>query len=667
MNRCLITGATGFLGQYLVEALLAKDQELTLLVRNPESMLLKTLLERWEGTNTRSSIKLLRFDLMKDDLALDDKCLLNGYDHVYHLAAIYDLSSCESDMLEANVEGTRRLLARLKKDEFKGCFHFVSSIAVAGNYSGYFDESMFDEGQTHSHAYHLSKFESEKVIREYKLLNNFSVRIYRPSAIVGHSVTGHIDKIDGPYYLFLIVSFLKRWLPGKVPLALPKTKVVLDTVPVDYVVKSLVCLSQLSESDLPQGQFCFHLSDPSTPPLTDMFSKLLSASDGPTVGLTIPIDQVSKFMFAKQFKMVWSLQAINIFKREMLKNLKIPEHVFEALMPTLKFDAKNTLRLLEAHSITPPKLNAYIDVLWEYYNKNLDPQKHRLHSAKKIFKNKRVLITGGSSGIGYESAKLAYTLGAKVILVARDPEKLENCKNEIKALGLGLGEIDTYSCDLSDLSACDDLVHMIESNYGSVDILFSNAGRSIRRSISKSQGRFHDLERTMQLNYFGASRLILGLLPSMLKQGGGQVVHSSSMGTIAATPRFGPYMASKIALDTLMDSMAAEFANQNITFSVIKFPLVQTPMVAPTAEFKKSKLTSPEQAAMMFVDAVIDQSRVQVPATGKLLSFASFISPNIMTQLYNYAYQVWPDDPEDFPEMSFDRVLMKYFMPHSPL
>jgi short-subunit dehydrogenase len=667
MNRCLITGATGFLGQYLVEALLEQNKELTLLVRQPESAQLKELLKRWECKERKSSIKLLAFDLAEEDLGLDEGERLNQYDHVYHLAAIYDLASSETDVLNANVEGTRRLLTRLCEDKFKGCFHFISSIAVAGNYAGKFDEFMFDEGQSHNHVYHLSKFESEKIVREFKQLERFSVRIYRPSAIVGDSKTGAIDKVDGLYYLFLVVSFLKRWLPSKVPLLLPKTKVVLDVVSVDYVVKSLVCLSLLKESDLPEGLFCFHLSDPSTPSLSEVFDKLLKVSDGPSVGLTVPVDQVSRFVFAKQFKMVRSLQAIHILKKEILRSLNIPADIFKALMPELRFEAKNTLSLLDKHAIMPPKFDAYVEVLWDYYNKNLDPQKHRLTYAKKIFKNKRVLITGGSSGIGFESAKIAYSLGARVILVARDESKLKQCESTIKAQGENLGEIETYSCDLSDLLACDELVRYVESKYGTVDILYSNAGRSIRRSISKSQGRFHDLERTMQLNYFGAARLILGLLPGMLKQGGGQVVHSSSMGTLSATPRFGPYMASKIALDTLMDSMAAEFANQNIIFSVIKFPLVQTPMVAPTAEFKKSKLIAPEQAAMMFVDAVVDQSRLKVPMAGKLLSFASFLSPNIMTQLYSYGFQVWPDSPEEFPEMSFDRTLMKYFIPHSPL
>ena len=343
------------------------------------------------------------------------------------------------------------------------------------------------------------------------------------------------------------------------------------------------------------------------------------------------------------------------------------DSIFDALMPELEFKATRTLDILNKNNIQPPKFKDYVESFWEFYNKNLDPQKNRMQLAKQAFQNKRVLITGGSSGIGYESAKIVYQLGAEVILVARDIEKLKQCEATIKRLDTRGGEIHIYACDLTNEDECHNLLDYIERTVNSVDILFSNAGRSIRRSISKSAGRFHDLERTMKLNYFGSARLILGLIPSMEKQGGGHILHSSSMGTISATPRFGPYMASKIALDTLMDSMAAEFAHKDIVFSSIKFPLVKTAMVAPTKAFKSARLTSPEKAAMMFVDAVIDKSRVKVSSSGRLLSVATLLSPNLMTQLYNYGYQVWPDNPEDFPEMGLDRMLMKYFIPHSPL
>lgn len=667
MTRCLITGATGFLGRYLVEALLKKGYELTLLVRDPDRFSASKRMKRWSEIGILDSIKLIKYNLISANLDLPDDVCLGGYDHVFHLAAVYDLASSKSEMLEANVEGTSRLLSRLKCNGFKGAFHFISSIAVAGDYEGVFDESMFDVGQKHRHAYHLSKFLSEQRVREFVSSAGFSIRIYRPSAVIGHSKTGQIDKLDGPYYLFEVFSRIKQWLPSALPMALPKTSAKLDLVPVDFVIDGLLALSELPVNDAANDLLCFHLTDPTSPSLTGLLKAVLEEADGVKPGLLIPIDFLSSLGLGKQIGFLSNLQALQVVKKESLRALGVPDTAFEALMPNLIFESAKTLEQLKELGVNAPQFRDYIRPIWAYYTANLDPIRNRERLAIKAFKNKRVIITGGSSGIGYESARLAYSYGAYVILVARDEAKLKACEAEIKSDFGNSGTIETITCDISELEACDAFVKEILARYGTIDILFSNAGRSIRRSIAQSEGRFHDLERTMQLNYFGAARLILGILPSMVKAGAGQIVHSSSMGTLSATPRFGPYMASKIALDTLMDSMAAEFANQNVIFSSIKFPLVQTPMVAPTAEFKQSKLTSPKQAANMFVDTIIDRSRIKVPFTGKLLSFASFVSPNFITQLYNYGFKVWPDHPQDYPEMGLDRAIMKYFLPHSPL
>lgn len=668
MKRILVTGASGFLGEHLVSELCKEtDVQISLLLRNTKSPSILKKVTHWNDRCDFSSVSLISYDLLVDDLQLSPDISFKDYDHVFHLAAVYDLASTVSEMNEANVLGTNRLLRRLEVDEFAGVFHFVSSIAVAGDFKGKFDETMFDEGQRHQHPYHRSKFESEKLVRQFKEEKGVDVRIYRPSSIVGHSETGYINKLDGPYYGFMLISLLKRWIPAKVPLVLPKTKISLDIVPVDYVAKAIACIGMLPASEIPSGQYCFHLSDPKTPSISEVFTQVLAEADGPGIGFLMPIDPITKLLSSGQFKMLEKIQAIKLMKRELFKALDIPETVLEALMPGLKFQADNTLKLLARYDIAAPAFKDYVATLWHFYQQNLDPQKHRLEMAKKKLRHKKILITGGSSGIGFESAKLVYSLGAEVILVARDSEKLKQCAIDISAQDTEGGRIHFYACDLSDLSACDELVQYIEENFTSVDIVFSNAGRSIRRSLSKSVGRFHDLQRTMQLNYFGAARVILGLIPSMRNQGGGHVIHSSSMGTLSATPRFGPYMASKAALDTLMDSMAAEFSHSEICFSSIKFPLVKTPMVAPTQEFKESKLTTPEQAAQMFLDVVLDKNRVKAPGTAKLLSWVSLISPNFMTQLYNYGYKAWPDEPEDFPEMSLDRMLLKYFLPHSPL
>jgi NAD(P)-dependent dehydrogenase (short-subunit alcohol dehydrogenase family) len=526
---------------------------------------------------------------------------------------------------------------------------------------------MFDEGQQHAHVYHQSKFQSEAVVRSFREQARFRILIYRPSAIIGHSQTGYIDKIDGPYYLFILVSQLKRWIPSVVSIPVLKTRMTLDMVPVDYVVQGLICISQQAADALTDDSFCFHLTNPDSPSLSELFLLLLKYADGPAAGPRIPIDGVTKFLGIKQFKLALQLKAVRMLKKELFDLLKLPESALEALMPNVTFSADRTCKLLKESAIELPRLEVYIETLWQYYSRHLDPYKHRSFYARKAFKGKRVLITGGSSGIGLESAKLAFQHGAHVILVARHADKLAAAEAAIKQLPAEGGQITTYPCDLSDLEACDALIESVKNSFGCVDILYSNAGRSIRRSVSKSEGRFHDLERTMQLNYFGAARLIMGILPLMRQQGSGHIIHSSSMGTLSATPRFGPYMASKIALDTLMDAMAAELTNHNIQFSSIKFPLVKTPMVAPTSAFKNAKLTSPEQAANMFMDTVIDKTRHKLTATGALLGFVAWISPKFMTQLYNYGFQIWPDEPGDFPEMALDRMLMKYFIPNSPL
>ena len=161
-----------------------------------------------------------------------------------------------------------------------------------------------------------------------------------------------------------------------------------------------------------------------------------------------------------------------------------------------------------------------------------------------------VLITGASSGIGKATAIKCGEAGAEVLLVARTPEKLEETKAEIEEGG---GKAHIHQCDLSDLDDVERMAKEVLDQHERVDVLVNNAGRSIRRSVELSYERFHDFERTMQLNYFGALRLILSLLPAMRKRSkgrkGGHIINVSSIGVQTHTPRFSAYVASKAALD----------------------------------------------------------------------------------------------------------------------
>ena len=141
--------------------------------------------------------------------------------------------------------------------------------------------------------------------------------------------------------------------------------------------------------------------------------------------------------------------------------------------------------------------------------------------------------------------------------------------------------------------------------FGRCDFLVNNAGRSIRRGIASSYDRFHDFERTMQLNYFGSLRLIMGFLPSMVAQGGGHIINISSIGVLTRAPRFSAYVASKAALDAFSDCAASEFIDNNVNFTTINMPLVKTPMIAPTKLYNHVPTLTPEQAADLVVEAIV--------------------------------------------------------------
>ena len=144
----------------------------------------------------------------------------------------------------------------------------------------------------------------------------------------------------------------------------------------------------------------------------------------------------------------------------------------------------------------------------------------------------------------------------------RDRDKLDEACAEAKAKGYSFI---AYSADIADMTDCDRFVQLLIDNHGGVDFLINNAGRSIRRAIESSYDRFHDYERTMQLNYFGCLRVTMGFLPGMVAKRKGHVVNISSIGVLTNAPRFSAYVASKAALDAWTRCASSEFADQGIT------------------------------------------------------------------------------------------------------
>jgi short-subunit dehydrogenase len=226
------------------------------------------------------------------------------------------------------------------------------------------------------------------------------------------------------------------------------------------------------------------------------------------------------------------------------------------------------------------------------------------------------------------------------LLVARTPEKLETTKEQIEAGG---GAAYIHRCDLSDLEDIDRMADEVLAQHGKVDILVNNAGRSIRRSVALSYDRFHDFERTIQLNYFGALRLILKLLPGMRERKSGQIINISSIGVQTNTPRFSAYVASKAALDAFSRCIASEIIDDGVQITAIYMPLVRTPMIAPTKMYQRFPTITPEEAADMITEAIVHRPKRIATPIGTLGQILYAINPKSMDYILNSAYHLFPD------------------------
>ncbi|OCB33675.1 short-chain dehydrogenase [Mycobacterium malmoense] len=214
---------------------------------------------------------------------------------------------------------------------------------------------------------------------------------------------------------------------------------------------------------------------------------------------------------------------------------------------------------------------------------------------------KRVLLTGASSGIGEAAAELLAREGATVAVVARRQELLDALAQRITAAG---GTALSMPCDVSDMDAVDGLVADAEKRLGGVDILINNAGRSIRRPLAESLERWHDVERTIVLNYYAPLRLIRGLAPGMLERGDGHIINVSTWGVLSeASPLFAVYNASKAALSAVSRVVETEWGRKGVHSTTLYYPLVSTPMIAPTKAYAGMPALTSEEAAEWMLTA----------------------------------------------------------------
>jgi NAD(P)-dependent dehydrogenase (short-subunit alcohol dehydrogenase family) len=630
--RYFVTGATGFIGKRLVRKLLERKGSVVHFLIRPESEGKVGELREFWGVGAARAVPVFG-DLTQKKLGVsaeDVKKLKGEVDHFFHLAAVYDLSADEESQVAVNIEGTRNTV-ELAKAIDAGHFHHVSSIAAAGLYEGVFREDMFDEAENYDHPYFMTKHESEKIVRkECKV----PWTVYRPAMVVGDSHTGEMDKIDGPYYFFKLIQRMRQILPPWMPaVGLEGGRV--NIVPVDYVVDALDHIAHKEGI----ANRAFHIVDPVGYRVGDVLDIFSRAAHAPKMSLFVNAALLG-FIPRSVKKGLMALAPVRRIRNAVMKDLGLPEDILEFVNYPTRFDARDAQAMLKGSGIECPNLKDYAWRLWDYWERHLDPDLHIDRTLKGTVGGKVVLVTGGSSGIGLAAAHKFAEAGATTIICGRDQDKLDEACKEARAKGY---EFVAYSVDISSMEDCDRFVKLLQDKHGGVDYLINNAGRSIRRAIESSYDRFHDYERTMQLNYFGCLRITTGLLPSMVEKHKGHVVNISSIGVLTNAPRFSAYVASKAALDAWTRCAASEFADRGVTFTTINMPLVRTPMIAPTNIYNNVPTLSPEQAADMIADACISKPVRIATRLGVAGEVLHALLPRVAQITMNTSFRMFPD------------------------
>ena len=632
-----LTGASGFIGKRLVQTLLGrKGTTVYILLRGRSAKRAEALLEHWGAGAAgphRGRVIPVPGDLGEEGLGIapaDLKKLEGKIRHLIHLAAVYDLKASAEEQERANITGTRNVV-ELANAIGAGCFHHVSSIAAAGLYEGIFREDMFDEAENLDHPYFQTKHEAEKIVRrECKV----PWRVYRPGLVVGDSRTGEMDKIDGPYYFFKVIQRLRQILPPWMPMiGIEGGRI--NIVPVDFVVAAMDHIMHTRGLD----RRAFHLCDPEPHRVGDILNIFCRAAHAPAMAVRI---NAALFGFIPKSlkKGLMALTPVRRIRNAVLKDLGLPEDLLTFVNYPTRFDCREAEAALKGSGIKVPRLEDYAWRLWDYWERHLDPDLMIDRTLKGQVRGKVVLITGGSSGIGLATAHKVAAAGATTIIIARDEEKLTAAKREIEAKG---HSVITIAADVTDEAGCARLVKTLAEKYGGVDVLINNAGRSIRRAVENSYDRFHDFQRTMDVNYFGALRLTLGVLPQMAKKRKGHVINISSIGVLTNAPRFAAYVASKSALDAFARCAASEFADVGISFTTINMPLVKTPMIAPTKIYNNVPTLTPDEAADMVVQAIVYKPVRIATRLGVFGEVLHALMPRIAQIVMNTTFRMFPD------------------------
>jgi thioester reductase-like protein/NAD(P)-dependent dehydrogenase (short-subunit alcohol dehydrogenase family) len=590
----VVTAGAAFLGRHLVGRLLRRREGRIAVLVQQESLPRLDRLNRWSWQSSER-IEPVLADFTAPCLGVDAAWMeerTGAVDDFFHLMVGYDVTASPEDNERLNVEGTRQAVL-LATALGAGTFHHVSSVAVAGDRRGVFDETMFDEGQPLATPYHRTLFEAERIVRQ-----ECSVpwRIYRTSLVVGHSETGEMDRVDGLYYLFAALKRLRDNVPTWAPLLsvdLGDTNV----VPVDYVAGAM---DHLASVDGLAGE-TFHLINPEPQTTVDVVNTMAAAAGA--ARFAVPIDRDVTAALPPALAPVHVLTSVlrstaaQRVLEQTIGRLGIPPAVVDQLVLPATVVAGRTERALAGSGIVCPPLEGYAGALWDYWEQHLDPAPARDVALRQALQGRSVLVLGANSRIAKAVALRVAQAGAVPLLVDRDEAGLLAIQFEVEEIG---GTSHPFPCDLADLDAVDALAQSVATGHETVDVIVNSAGCNGDHAVGPET--FSDFEEALQRSYFGPARLLHRLLPTGVS-GAAHVICVCCAEPSGTSPAFSAYLIGTAIRNAWSRVASSRAFGDGVRLTTVDVPSVRTPRAASTSEDETGTVT-PAQAANLVMEAV---------------------------------------------------------------
>jgi short-subunit dehydrogenase len=250
---------------------------------------------------------------------------------------------------------------------------------------------------------------------------------------------------------------------------------------------------------------------------------------------------------------------------------------------------------------------------------------------------KLVLVSGASSGIGEATAKLYGARGAHVLLLARNPERLDAVAKAIRQAG---GTATVFPADLAEAEATERLASRIAEETGIPDILINNAGAGRWKPFLETTPE--EARAMMAVPYFAAFDLTLALAPGMIARGSGNIAFITSPASYLAWPRASAYIAARRALAGLAETLHSEFRGTGVSVTTVVLGTVETPYWQhntgslenmPKTDPRLVPVLSPEQAAEAIVAGIEQKKRLVVkPGIYRMLFVLNALFPRIVAR-----------------------------------